>query len=634
MLLKVMMYVDDPGMGGNAVYAHHLAIALADAGVQVVYVHFPYNADAVRQREEHGVRHVHLPYDTIRQHFHAILDRQVPQRILIDERPDVVLFSDSVPQSTVAAKEVAAALGIPVIAVKHLVLADNAWARAEQSRILVDRSLAASSQVLTVSRENAQTLYQLFTVDPTRLHTVYNSVPAAFFAPRDDEARRVLRAEWGAGDDTMVVFTTARVLPQKGYDLQAKVLERLVRGGQLDGFLFVWAGEAETNVWDTVQEALEGCGAQGHVRMLGRRTDISRCLDAADTFFLPSRGEGMPLSVIEAMAKGVPVIATAVSGIPEAIGDTGGLLPDPNADADAMVDAAVSTLVKWKNDPAKRVALGQAAGRRATALFRPERQLADMVTLIAAALKTPGDYVSPGLLPVRPDRYLPYIHVFDVSILRKNDSRAGNRHLTYVDARRPHVVLPNRDEGALIHNTALRVRGKRMLLLNCGIGWTLAHVRAAGGRLDIIDPLMGDEVVRDTVAGVLQALDTGPSCYSANVPGNIPVVREMDPQPWSLALADADTFGGSTLAVLQNVMPHMAGDAFVLVTGAVRPEAGPALDWLAAAGWSVRVYDTARALAVAWRGTVTPVEHQPDPDVDWDRPPHLTSYFLQDEAPS
>lgn len=627
MLLTVMIYVDDPGFGGNAVYAHHLSLALADAGVRVVYVHFPNDSAAIARREERGIRHVHLSYDTIGQHFHAILDRREPERILIQERPDVVLFSDSVPQSTAAAKEVAAALGIPAIAVKHLVLSDNKWATPGFTRDAVNRSLAASRLVVTVSHENADTLARLFTVDPARLSAVYNSVPARFFTPRDEGARRTLRAEWGVSDDTMVVFTTARVLPQKGYDLQARVLARLARDGRLSGMLFVWAGEIESACWGEVEAVLDADGTRPFVRMLGRRSDIDRCLDATDAFFLPSRGEGMPLSVIEAMAKAVPVIATAVSGIPEAVGETGRLLPDPNTDTDAMVVEAAAALAAWRDAPAERAGRGRSAAERARTLFRPERQLGDMLALFAMAMTTPDEYVSSGLRLVCPDRHFPYVHRFDPTILGMPADRSGGRHARRVDARRPYIPLPNRDEGALIYNTALRVQGRRMLVVGCGCGWTAAHVRAVSGSLDIVDPTLVDEVVRDAVVTVFERIPTGPGRYTAGLPGGIPTLRGQEDRPWSLLVLDADALGEASLTALEVVLPYLGSDAFVLLIGAVRPEAGPALSRLAATGWSVRAYDTGRVLAVAWRGNVVPVPHVPDPAVTWDRPAHLADYL-------
>ena len=121
---------------------------------------------------------------------------------------------------------------------------------------------------------------------------------------------------------------------------------------------------------------------EAQVKFLGERSDIPNLLDAADIFLLPSHYEGMPLSLMEAMAKGLPVLATAVSGIPEALGDTGKLLPDPQIDPQATTDELVATLEQWATHPDLRQALGQAGRKRAEALFRAEKMLAHYLNLI------------------------------------------------------------------------------------------------------------------------------------------------------------------------------------------------------------------------------------------------------------
>ena len=83
----------------------------------------------------------------------------------------------------------------------------------------------------------------------------------------------------------------------------------------------------------------------------------------------------MPLSVMEAMAKGLPVVATAVSGVPEELGDTGQLLSDPTQDAEATVRELVATLKDWASSKDLRDSIGQTGRVRAMALFQQERML-------------------------------------------------------------------------------------------------------------------------------------------------------------------------------------------------------------------------------------------------------------------
>ena len=124
----------------------------------------------------------------------------------------------------------------------------------------------------------------------------------------------------------------------------------------------------------------------GQVRLRGQRWDVEQWLDAADVFVLTSESEGPPLAILEAMAKGLPVVATAVGGVPEALGTTGCLLPQPRHDAAATVRTLVEVLQRWESDTALRTREGAASRARACALFREARMLAQTDGVIDQAL--------------------------------------------------------------------------------------------------------------------------------------------------------------------------------------------------------------------------------------------------------
>jgi N-acetyl-alpha-D-glucosaminyl L-malate synthase BshA len=109
-------------------------------------------------------------------------------------------------------------------------------------------------------------------------------------------------------------------------------------------------------------------GIEDDVHCLGERVDLPDVLRGADLFLLPSETESFGLAALEAMASGVPVIASAVGGLPEVItdGHTGFLRPV--GDIGGMADAALSLL----RDPARATAISVAARRRAETAFRPD----------------------------------------------------------------------------------------------------------------------------------------------------------------------------------------------------------------------------------------------------------------------
>ena len=116
---------------------------------------------------------------------------------------------------------------------------------------------------------------------------------------------------------------------------------------------------------ELVEEAIRGHAVEDRVALLGERDDVAAQLAQSDVFVLASRSEGMPLSVLEAMAAGLPVVATAVGGVPELVvsGETGLLVPPGDIDALA---AALRTVL---SDAQLRRAMGDAGRARAQQLF-------------------------------------------------------------------------------------------------------------------------------------------------------------------------------------------------------------------------------------------------------------------------
>jgi glycosyltransferase involved in cell wall biosynthesis len=114
-----------------------------------------------------------------------------------------------------------------------------------------------------------------------------------------------------------------------------------------------------------IQELLRLHRLEAHVRLLGLRNDVARLLPGADLFLLTSISEGIPLTVIEAMAAGLPVVSTRVGGLPEVVeeGRTGLLVPsgDPARLAQAICELAAK--------PSLREEMGRVGRQRAEAVF-------------------------------------------------------------------------------------------------------------------------------------------------------------------------------------------------------------------------------------------------------------------------
>lgn len=175
----------------------------------------------------------------------------------------------------------------------------------------------------------------------------------------------VPRIEWRgregiAPDDFAFVFV-ARMQEQKNHDLLIRVFSRLTKTSRSVRLLLAGDGELRADLEKTAQEL----GCRDRVHFLGNRKDVPDLLGAADAFVLSSDWEGNPLCILEAMAAGLPVVSTAVGGIPELVDHerTGLLVPpkDPAALLGAMSRLVTNSQLAHE--------LGAAAARHADETF-------------------------------------------------------------------------------------------------------------------------------------------------------------------------------------------------------------------------------------------------------------------------
>jgi glycosyltransferase involved in cell wall biosynthesis len=382
----ILIYTDCYGLYGAAQWSHTMMLALLDRGYRVSSAQYEFRDRLTDAQVAAGVQHYWLQTDNmyaLTTYPRCFYNHAEPYQLFSRVRPDLIIFANGRPVSDLSATEVAKDLGIPYLTVVHCVTPD--WA--EQFATHLDRLPAVyekAAAVVTVSQENLKLMRELFCLDSGLGEVIYNGRSQSYFHDRDLERRSRLRYEWDIPVDGILCFTAARFDTCKGYQYQMMAMQKLMREDCFSRLYFAWAGRGR--IGDRLKQMVKELGVEDRVRFLGERTDIAELLDAADIFVLPSQFEGMPLAIMEAMAKGLPVIASAVSGIPEELGETGMLLPDPKLDSQATIDALAHTLKDWASNPEKLAELGQACRERAIAHFREETMLAQYFELIEQAL--------------------------------------------------------------------------------------------------------------------------------------------------------------------------------------------------------------------------------------------------------
>jgi glycosyltransferase involved in cell wall biosynthesis len=201
------------------------------------------------------------------------------------------------------------------------------------------------------------------------------------------DASMEVRREFGLGRKVKLVGMVARVAPQKDFLTLARAAAMVLANRPETRFMVVGDyEEANRGHYDEVMRALEDEGVASRFIFTGFRTDVSRLMSAFDVFVLCTHFEGLPLVILEAMARGRPVVATAVDGIPEIVleGRTG--LLHPHGDAETLASRLLSLL----EDDALAARIGGAGREFVKMEWSRERFAANMARLYGDVLGISG----------------------------------------------------------------------------------------------------------------------------------------------------------------------------------------------------------------------------------------------------
>lgn len=181
-----------------------------------------------------------------------------------------------------------------------------------------------------------------------RVHTIYNGIDTNVFAPNDNNT---LRAELHIPADAPVVGILAALRPEKNHELFLNGARKITDAYPDAHFVLIGDGERRA----TLEALTAELGLAKQTHFLGSRSDVAEILPSIDLVALTSHNEASPVSILEALSCGVPVVSARVGSVPETVipGQTGELFTA--GDLDGYVSAALSLLA----DPAKRKEYGQ-----------------------------------------------------------------------------------------------------------------------------------------------------------------------------------------------------------------------------------------------------------------------------------
>jgi glycosyltransferase involved in cell wall biosynthesis len=200
---------------------------------------------------------------------------------------------------------------------------------------------------------------------------IYYGVDPQALQPRRDRGQ--VRRELGLGDDVKLLVCVGRLAPQKDHPTLLAAMQDLPD----DVVLLVVGGDPFGRGRERLVAQAEELEIDHRTYFLGIRDDVPDLLAASDLFVLPSLWEGLGLVFLEAMAVGLPVVATRISAVPEVVedGKTGWLVPA--GDPASLVAAVTAALA----DPAERRRRGEAGRVRLEKRFGLERMLVETLAV-------------------------------------------------------------------------------------------------------------------------------------------------------------------------------------------------------------------------------------------------------------
>ncbi len=340
MTFRVAVYTDAPGVGGGEIALGHLVSHVPrDMDLLVLGTSTPVVAHVSERRPE--TPSLLLPWSS---HIGDMRVATAHARALRAFRPHVLHVNLPVPWS--GWHGIVAGLGCAdtaVVAVEQLPIKTAS----EVERGLKRRLSARLAAHVAVSEHSAREVEAYAGLPSGSVQVVHNGVPD--LGPVEPTHH-----------DGIVLVAVGRLNAQKGFDILLQALRRLA------GVRLVIAGGGEEH--DALKRQAARLGVSDRLQITGWTDHVRDVLSQGDIFVLPSRSEGFPLAIIEAMLAGLPVVASRVGGVPESVrdGETGILVPKDDP------ERLASALQRLIDDPDLRVSMGR-RGRLVATQFTDER---------------------------------------------------------------------------------------------------------------------------------------------------------------------------------------------------------------------------------------------------------------------
>ncbi|WP_300156369.1 glycosyltransferase family 4 protein [Solidesulfovibrio sp.] len=368
--LRLAHLILDMGFGGAERLAQDVAIALQERGARCHVVCFDAISGNTAPLARHGI-----PVELIQRKQIAFDSRACLRLLRRLKALGVQLLHAHDLSSLSYAVAAGLLLGIPVVMTEH----SRHYIEARRIRRLEKRLLCLGvRRLVAVSPELARASVERDHVAPGKVAVIENGVDVERYARAQG---RAFREELALGPGEALVGMVGRLEAIKGPDVLLEAFTALA--GRFPGARLAYVGEG--GLGEALRARSQALGLAARVRFLGSRSDIPQVMSGLDILVLPSLSEGLPLALLEGMAAGRAVVATAVGRVPGIVrpaweGENGRLVPPGD------VRALARTLMTLLGDAPLRARLGRAAQDFVARRYRLQDTFRNYQTVYAQAL--------------------------------------------------------------------------------------------------------------------------------------------------------------------------------------------------------------------------------------------------------
>jgi glycosyltransferase involved in cell wall biosynthesis len=324
---KIIFFTDTTAIGGAEEYLKTLAICLNDEfDVRIAIPENKDTKDFVNELKSKGIRVDYIKKGNIINNF--LYFRK--------NNPDIIHFNLPYPTKCITAiltgmihaksKLYVTEQLVPTEYKPHLFL-----------KLIKKITYAKLDTAITVSNKSKDALVKNFNLPKNKIKVIYNCVDIDYIKNYNEDIIRELKNKFSISDSALVFGTVGRLDRQKGHEYLINASINVIKNVPNSLFLFVGDGSLRNQL---VQKMKDN-NINEYFRLVGYQKNIPAFLASIDIFVLPSISEGLPFSILEAMAAKKPVIATNVGGVSEIItNNSNGLLVEP-MDPDDLARAMI-----------------------------------------------------------------------------------------------------------------------------------------------------------------------------------------------------------------------------------------------------------------------------------------------------